>query len=205
MFNDDMDVLSDLLAGWKWLGSGVHEDREMDDLLDIEQKDAVRSMDTDECGTVVQGEWKCPDVTNKQTINSISDDGTMSFFGRGQKNDLVFSHTGDVLQDGENIFGLGLEDKMINGGRKSFTHSANLLKMCPGSMECYEQDNLFFEQDSQGMQVSKEVQGGMQVTQEYMKVNNITQEENIITIYDKVILREIAYWAMNFCLRGGPL
>ena len=78
----------------------------------------------------------------------------------------MFSHTGDVLQDGGNICGLGLEDKMINSGRKSFTtHSANLLNMCPGSMECYEQDNLFFEQDSQGMQVSQKVQGGMQLTE----------------------------------------
>ena len=55
---------------------------------------------------------------------------------------------------------------MINSGRKSFTtRSANLLKMCPGSMECYEQDNIFFEQDSQGMQVSQKVQGGMQLTE----------------------------------------
>ena len=87
LFNDDMNVLADLLAGWKWLGSGFHEDMKMDDLLGIDQKDAVRSMDTDECGTVVHHKWKCPDVTNKQTINSISADGTMSFCSWGQKND----------------------------------------------------------------------------------------------------------------------
>jgi hypothetical protein len=227
IFQDERDTLADLLAGWKWLGSGSQEDMMVDDDQGVGD---VGSYDDDDRATVVVGGYKpfedmhglenvaCSTPVKKQTNRNKNTRTLRKLLVRGRKGEDKFDNNKDRFGLGTMKFGgsedidmdivvdqtgdLGHMGVVCNGGNEiELGKCAEIWiksKNCGNTNVMIDKDSRTDEQASQDMEVSQEVMEGMQLIQEMDKTDSIIA-------YDKDNQNEVGYWANVNFITGGAL